>query len=330
MSSETSIEWTNASWNPTTGCDRVSPGCDHCYALTLAKRLKGMGAAHYQNDGDPSTSGPGFASTMHPDSLGWPLKRRKPTKIFVNSMSDLFHDDVTVEFIARVFAVMAVTPRHTYQILTKRHARLRSLLGGQGRVEFLLWYSQALGELLATYPGLDREPPVWPLPNVHLGVSVEDQKWADIRVPALLATPAAVRFLSMEPLLGPVDLGHMLALDEFDRGIGWVIVGGESGSGARPMHPDWVRLIRDQCQAAGVPVFFKQFGEWAPVPSGEARLTDRWVNRDGSTREVAGATSATVFAGAQVMRKVGKKAAGRTLDGRVWSEFPAAATAGAS
>lgn len=283
----TTIEWTEQTWNPTTGCDRISPGCDRCYALTMAKRLKGMGSAKYQNDGDPKTSGPGFGITMHPRTLTDPLRWRKPGRVFVNSMSDLFHAGVTDEFIARAFAVMALTPQHTYQLLTKRHGRMRSLLGSQ---EFL---RQVDDHREHTRPGCGDF--TWPLPNVWLGVSVEDQKWADIRIPALLDTPAAVRFLSCEPLLGPVDLCGPIVpgrgrpkltywLDgrpgwgpdqTDDRGrvfqelavgprIDWAIVGGESGPGARPMDPAWAASIVEQCQHSKVAVFVKQLGSvWA-------------------------------------------------------------------
>lgn len=253
---ETAIEWASDVWNPTTGCDRVSPGCDNCYALTMAKRLKGMGQAKYQNDGDPRTSGPGFGLTVHEEALDLPLRWRKPSKIFVNSMSDLFHADVPDEFIARVFAVMARTPHHTYQVLTKRHGRMRALIGdnfggGQNLLENLADEREAEA-LYAAW---------WPLPNVHLGVSAEDQKWAEIRIPALLETAAEVRWVSAEPLLGPIDLTPYLKADER---LGWVVVGGESGPGARPCEPDWIRSIVGQCRDADVPVFVKQMGSvWA-------------------------------------------------------------------
>lgn len=278
----TAIEWTDATWNPTTGCDRVSPGCDNCYALTMAKRLKSMGSAKYQRDGDPRTSGPGFGITEHPAVLNLPATWRKPRRVFVNSTSDLFHGGVSDEFIAAVWAVMAATPQHTYQILTKRHARLRSLLSSD---RFLVLPSEA-----GWTPEVDR----WPLPNVHLGVSVEDQGRADLRIPALLGTPAASRFLSCEPLLGPTDLSRWLdtplvcgcgvapdgapdwtggccaacMLPE-PSGISWVIVGGESGRGARPMDLAWARSLVAQCATAGVPCFVKQLGTvWSGAGKG--------------------------------------------------------------
>ena len=254
----TTIEWTDETWNPTTGCDRVSPGCDHCYALTLAKRLKAMGQAKYQTDGDPRTSGPGFGLALHPDALGIPLRWREPRRIFVNSMSDLFHARVPRQFIARVWDVMGRTPRHTYQVLTKRSLRLRRVADK-----------------------LD-----WP-DNVWMGVSVEG---ADVlnRVDHLREVPAAVRFLSCEPLLGSIDLtpwlwedctsecvsadhmryGHRTPTDR----LHWVITGGESGPGFRPADPDWFRRIRDQCLETGVAYLHKQNGGIRPKANG--RLLD--------------------------------------------------------
>ncbi|MFE3487494.1 DUF5131 family protein [Streptomyces griseus] len=297
------IEWTEQTWNPTTGCDRISPGCDNCYALTMAKRLKGMGSAKYQNDGDPRTSGPGFGVAMHEDTLTDPLRWSKPRRVFVNSMSDLFHAKVTDDFIARVFAVMSLTPQHTYQLLTKRHARMRSLLNS---AHFRTKCEEAEAELVSdpVTPGLPRykreqyATQRWsnfakPLPNVWLGVSVENQKWADLRIPALLDTPAAVRFLSCEPLIGPVDLfaedhsaherdfdgkddyicldcstgDHHVPWRVIDRGnlgIDWVIIGGESGPGARPFQPQWATDLIEDARAAGAAPFVKQLGTvWA-------------------------------------------------------------------
>ncbi|MET7436127.1 DUF5131 family protein, partial [Streptomyces flaveolus] len=176
----TSIEWTEQTWNPTSGCDRISPGCDHCYALTMAKRLKGMGSAKYQTDGDPKTSGPGFGFAMHAASIREPLRWKKPRKVFVNSMSDLFHASNPEANLHLIFGVMAATPQHTYQILTKRHGRMRSLLNNPTFAHMARHRAEQVFDLPATTTW------TWPLPNVHLGVSVEDQKWADIRIPALL------------------------------------------------------------------------------------------------------------------------------------------------
>lgn len=323
----------------------------NCYAMTLAKRLKGMGSAKYQNDGDPRTSGPGFAATAHEDALLEPLSWRKPRTVFVNSMSDLFHDKIPDEFIARVFAVMALTPRHTYQVLTKRHGRMRSLLNSKAFVD--LWSSRLLDIAVNQAPRGMEWDGTWsyPLRNAWLGVSVESQRWANSRIPALLDTPAAVRFLSCEPLLGPVDLlgdveqpgpavvctGCSISTDygtgveyDVDRqvGVDWVIVGGESGPGARPMHPDWSRSLRDQCTAAGVAFHFKQFGAWAPVEPDagqDRRESDRIIRRDGYTWQLAephGAEDGTEV----TVRRVGKHAAGRVLDGRTWDEYPTVAS----
>lgn len=265
MADSSAIEWTGSTWNPTTGCDRVSPGCDHCYALTLARRLQAMGSARYQRDGDAATSGPGFGLTMHLDVVDQPLRWSKPRLIFVNSMSDLLHDQVTDEFIAQVFAVMALTPRHTYQVLTKRHGRLRSLLND---TRFRARVREACLEFLdaGTMRGHSVEGwEAWPCPNVWIGVSAETQKWADIRVPALLSTPAAVRFVSAEPLLGPIDFAASTA----NRGgLDWVITGGESGAHARPCDPEWVREIRDWCATSGTAFFHKQWGGRTPKAGG--------------------------------------------------------------
>lgn len=276
MSQGTKISWTSATWNPTTGCDQVSPGCDHCYALTLAARLKRMGNPRYQHDGSPKTSGPGFALTLHPDKIEEPMKWKKPRHVFVNSMSDLFHDDVPREFIAKVFAVMALARSHTFQVLTKRPRRMMGLLNETGPRSFrtLVTVEQARQKWGATqelHPST-----VWPLPNVWMGTSVEDQKRADLRIPLLLETPAAVRFLSCEPLLGPVDLSTYLGVEYMDTlegygqemfaalngqvggGLHWIIVGGESGPDFRSMNLDWARTVRDQAVAAEVPFFYKQ------------------------------------------------------------------------
>lgn len=235
-----SIEWTEVTWNPTTGCDRVAAGCDSCYALTFAARLKAMGSEKYQTDGDPRTSGPGFGVAVHPEALDEPYRWRHPRVVFVNSMSDLFHAKVPLSFVRDVFAVIKETPRHTYQVLTKRSQRLRKI------ADKLEWPS-----------------------NLWMGVSVENAEVLS-RVDDLRAVPAAVRFLSCEPLLGPLD---NLDLD----GISWVIAGGESGPRYRPLDLAWVRGVRDACQAADVPFFFKQWGGRTPKALGrelDGRLWD--------------------------------------------------------
>lgn len=276
---ETSIEWTRGddgtpgvTWNCVTGCDQVSPGCDRCYAKTLAARLKAMGQAKYQNDGDPRTSGPGFGLTIHPDTLDLPFKWKKPRRVFVNSMSDLFHEDVPDEFILRVFEVMRKVDRHSFQVLTKRSRRLASF------TRRLAWRTPTIEErnqgLFGGQPYLwddgdanqDHHSGPAPLKNLQLGVSIETDRYT-FRADHLRTVPAAVRFLSLEPLLGPLP-----SLDL--TGIGWVIVGAESGRGARPMNLDWVRDIRDRCVVDGVPFFFKQDalkGKKVPTPELDGR-----------------------------------------------------------
>lgn len=281
MGDGTKISWSDATWNPTLGCTAVTPGCDNCYAASLASgRL-----AHV-----PAYSGLAVGGTftgevrMLPDRIDLPLRWTRPRRIFVNSMSDLFHDAVPDDYVADVFAVMALARRHVFQVLTKRHGRMRSLL--RTEAFWLDVADKASGWLGATGPGERRalevkpftgwtpesrngEPTLWhpprPVPNVWLGVSVEDQKRADLRTPALADTPAAVRFLSCEPLLGPV------VLDERTLGaVDWIIAGGESGGGARPMEERWARSLREQAERAGVAFHFKQYGAIAAAGLGLA------------------------------------------------------------
>jgi len=299
----TGIEWTDETWNPTTGCTKVSEGCDHCYAERITNRFGGPGAFD--------------TVVLHPDRLDKPLHWRKPRMVFVDSMSDLFHDDVPDYFIVNVFLAMAMSPEHTFQVLTKRPGRMASLLAR--------WEGGKFDQLVG-------------LPNVWLGTSVENQKWADVRIPKLLETPAAVRFVSAEPLLGPVDVRAWFPWQtrayEGTIPLDWVIVGGESGPDARPMHPDWARSLRDQCQAAGVPYFFKQWGEWAEAGPDRAthllKADGSLVTRESATRRVpygrdGYTTEDLVDRGHPYwvrVRRVGKKAAGRELDGRTWDEMP--------
>jgi protein gp37 len=215
MATSTSIEWTQMTWNPVTGCSKISPGCKNCYAERMAKRLQSMGVKQYRN---------GFEVTLAPKALADPLEWVKPRLVFVNSMSDLFHEQVPTDYIKRVFDVMVATPKHTYQILTKRHSRLATIA-----------------------PQLP-----WP-PNVWMGVSVEDQS-ATMRIPYLAGTPARIKFLSIEPLIGPIT---RLPL----RGVDWVIVGGESGPGARALDKQWVEDIHQLCINKDIPFFFKQWGK---------------------------------------------------------------------
>jgi protein gp37 len=218
MAEKSSIEWTDATWNPVTGCTKVSPGCKNCYAETFAERWRGIRGHPYEQ---------GFDLRLWPSRLEAPFRWKAPRMIFVNSMSDLFHEKVPDDFIERVFQVMVESPRHTFQVLTKRVGRLAA------------WHAE--------------RPGFWRVPNIWLGVSVEDRRFGVPRIPVLRTVEAAVRFLSIEPLLE--DLGELEL-----TGIEWVIVGGESGHDARPMRKEWVVSIREQCQAADVPFFFKQWG----------------------------------------------------------------------
>jgi protein gp37 len=259
----TGIEWTEVTWNPVTGCDAISPGCGNCYARAMARRLKAAGNPRYQADGHPVTSGPGFAVTVHPEALDAPLRWRKPRMIFTGSMTDLFHARVPDAFIASVFGVMAVTPQHTYQVLTKRPRRMRALLAsGTFRSQCDAAADAAIDTVNLPMPSLDPVP--WPLPNVWAGTSIENSRYA-WRAGVLRDVPAAVRFISAEPLLGPLD---GLDLD----GIGWVIAGGESGPGHHAPDLDWLRGLRDNCTARSVPFFYKQFG--GPTPKAGGRLLD--------------------------------------------------------
>ena len=282
MSDDTAIEWTDATWNPVRGCSRVSEGCRNCYAERVAARFSGPGMP-YEGLATIGKSGPHWTGEVRfiGEHLADPLRWRKPRRIFVNSMSDLFHERLSNEDIAAVFGVMAKAHWHTFQVLTKRAARMRE------------WFSWAAGGR-HVWPEAQRHPfpkwaitgeappSAWPLRNVWLGVSVENQEAADERIPHLLATPAAVRFLSVEPMLGPIQLAKVPGFNRMglDLSNWWVICGGESGPGARTMDVGWALALRDQCRAAGVPFFFKQWGG------------------------------------------INKKAAGRELDGRTWDETP--------
>lgn len=282
---DTNISWTDAVWNPTSGCAEVSPGCKNCYAKVMHKRLTAMGAAKYTQ--------PFHQPVFHPDALAIPLKWRKPRRIFTNSMSDLFYDSFSNEQIAAVFGVMAATPQHTYQVLTKRPERALKWFEWLRKIAEDLNRADDFVVQQAAYDLLDDEFPLeldtfrvfpWPLPNVHLLVSCEDQQRANERIPLLLQCPAAVRGLSLEPLLGPIDLRQLNDGSWYDRegaecynalrgnayyrdgehGLSggpvanWVIVGAESGPKRRPCDIEWIRSLRSQCEEAGVPLFVKQ------------------------------------------------------------------------
>lgn len=320
MSDKTSIEWTRgddgtpgSTWNPTSGCTKVSPGCANCYIV----RTPPFRTKRRFWDAKGSTG-----VWIHGERLLEPTRWSRPRRVFVNSLSDLFHEDIPIDFIDQVFAVMALCPQHTFQILTKRPERMLSYLrspsdemeGIRGRIIGKAWNMLGHYKLRKyAHQGIcDRQ---LPLSNVWLGVTVENQHFADERIPLLLNTPAAVRFISYEPALGPVIVNNVPTPIEGWNGsaIKWVICGGESGPNARPMHPDWARSMRDQCCRAGVPFFFKQFGEWqsiAPEEYGSIKL---------STREILFHPPGDR---AINMIRVGKKKSGRLLDGREWNEYP--------
>jgi len=311
MSDGTKIEWTDATVNVINGCSLASPGCTHCYAMKQAHRFPvRQGLTKHTKGGMVWTGEVRFNESALLQVLRW----KRPRRIFWNAHGDTFHESVPDEWIDRCFAVMALTPQHQHQVLTKRSARMREYLSkrcGHG--------STPGHHIMHAMDGIsrDRWPDLqWPLPNVWLGVSVEDQVRADERIPDLLATPAAVRFLSCEPLLSELNIRHALIGQSRLR---WVIAGGESGPGARPMHPDWARSLRDQCADAGVPFFFKQWGEYAPGEiacdfldsekgaKGLSFFDGRW---DGCWSEVDGH-----FDDQPDVYRIGKKRAGRTLDG---------------
>jgi protein gp37 len=391
MSALSKIEWTGRTWNPVVGCKKVSAGCNHCYAMRQAFRQQAIGTKQYQ--GLTVRTKDGFAWTGEarfvPEKLLDPVRWKKPATIFVNSMSDLFHDDVTDEQLDEIFAIMAITPRHTFQVLTKRPERMASYMAELYRAKRNL-----IGALERLFPALtlgtrermisdalDQSKTEWfvsghsrPLDNVWLGVSAEDQATADLRIPYLLRTPATIRFLSLEPLLGGIDLdaflyseccdcegagnvrtsgtfagraddcdadecrsceGSGLSSDPRDDGISWVIVGGESGKHARPIHPDWARALRDQSLKAGVDFFFKQWGEWGPydprallIPYRKGRQPyASWLEPTEQTPHSLTGWHLSAFTGNDVVAvRVGRKNAGRSLDGLEHNAMPKGAS----
>lgn len=382
MTHNTNIEWTHIpgfkgeTWNPIVGCDVVSPGCTNCYAMRVAgHRLDGNPKTqHYAGTTKVSKAGPvwtGKVALASEKAFTAPLHWAKPRAVFVNSMGDLFHESVPDEWIDRVFAIMALSPQHIFIVLTKRAERMRAYISAldifalegtdtwqeaEYRVDCddddaasAAWHRQTGAletAIFATRKCLDAGKP---LPNVWLGVSVEDQARAESRIPYLLATPAAIRFVSCEPLLGPVDLtkvthrdpqkfgwlnydpwldaltGNYPLLDGCERRphpnrLHWVIAGGESGPGARPMHPDWARSLRDQCQAAGVPFFFKQWGRYAPRRNGE--VTESCSDTAWPDGTIGGGSSVANGGVGQMLNDLGKRAAGHTLDGETHHNWP--------
>lgn len=365
MADKSAIEWTDATWNPITGCSIVSPGCVHCYAMKLAgTRLKHIDSRKGLTR--ETAIGPVWTGEVRLSEqwLDQPLKWKQPRRIFVCAHGDLFAENVPDEWIDKVFAVMALAPQHTFQVLTKRAKRMREYVNGTrssvpflGRMPLERIHLEASGHMEGDggfMDSLKRHGNVyslycsvpWPLPNVWLGVSAERQQEADDRVPELLATPAAIRFVSAEPLLGPIDFTDIPwpvdrprfpdtddisdarnALRQIEgTRLDWIIGGGESGQGARPMHPAWARSIRDQCAAAGVPFFFKQWGEWMPV-----KVVD---TGDGPFGIGDGADPLRAYPNIPVyparnmngqdMWRVGKKRTGRLLDGIEHNAMPGA------
>lgn len=364
MSTNTKIEWTDATWNPTTGCDKVSPGCDHCYAERMVYRLAHIQGSGYEGDYAHDYPGMGFDVRMHRNRLEQPFHWRKPLKVFVDSMGDLFHEDVPDDFLDEIFGVILACSvlenyGHIFQILTKRPGRLSQYLTSVPPIELVKRWSSAartmveidggdiLLEEVVEWTGIDN---VWPLKNVWIGVTAENQQVADERIPLLLQCPAAVRFVSCEPLLGPINfksLHHETSQSYYQvlkpisgpggrPALDQIIVGGETGPGARPMHPDWVRTIRDDCQMTGTPFFFKGWGDWATNaafseghPAPPVKIKPMWMREDGFVSEQPLSLDGAEQSAGDVVKhswikaaKLGKKKAGRELDGRTWEEFP--------
>ncbi len=366
MADKTKIEWTDATWNPIRGCSVVSEGCRNCYAMAVAARFSGAGQAYeglaYRNESGAHWTGKVKLVEEH---LKDPLRWKKPRRIFVNSMSDLCHESIPDEWIDQIFAVMALSPQHQFQVLTKRPERMRDylLMVQNDDRDMQRWANAACDITNSPCACLNVKEADWPLPYVWLGISCEDQKTADKRIPVLMETPAAVRWISAEPLLGDISArtwhcacgwqgsestlrpspssslvcpqcgasGGLLYRNWLDSDDGrrpaldWVVVGGESGPGARPMHPDWARNLRDQSVAAGVPFFFKQWGEWlnsgeCDDPCGRCVMALRSWN--GTELTGTDWEAGHHLVGAMQLHPVGKKNAGRLLDGKEWNQYP--------
>jgi protein gp37 len=378
MSDGTDIEWTDATWQPITGCSIVSPGCTNCYAMKLAgTRLRNIPSRKGLTNA--SKAGPVWNGKvrLNEEWLTQPLRWKRPRKIFVCAHGDLFHENAPDEWIDKVFAVMALCPQHQFQVLTKRAERMREYFSALAADDYRLLTDGRIAERLGEIGhdvfravmtrdefadkyanSINPDAGNWPLRNVWLGVSAERQQEADERIPHLLQTPAAIRFVSCEPLLGPIDLRAIprpydditVAHDALEgrwhnfpdgrfpgytlERLNWIIVGGESGPGARPMHPDWARSLRDQCEAAGVPFFFKQWGAWLPGEANRGQFDARPMHayRRCDTHDYhwpAGrheiqnfGSHPDRFSGDWHARRVGKKAAGRLLDGKEHNGFP--------
>lgn len=351
----TKIEWTEETLNPVVGCDKVSEGCKNCYAINMANRLQGMPGSKDKYAGTVKRTASGLNWTgkvnTHQATLDKLVKPHKPTKWFVNSMSDLFHDDIPFEFIDKVFAAMACCPDDIFQILTKRDKRMlewfqwkdtswkREGMQGDQRIRYYAYHLYG--------KQIESNDWVWPLPNVHLGVSVENNK-NEHRVKNLLLCPAAIHWVSAEPLLSHVDftditwdgilfnaLTGVFDLPEIPHPpiqgkIDWIVVGGESGANARPMHPGWVRSIRDQCKDYGVPFLFKQWGEWYPYGMDAPGTKGKYaiIPNDWSDSIFCSISYTDTYPrmmqlfGGCCVKKIGKKVAGRKLDGVEYNEYP--------
>lgn len=306
---KTKIEWTDKTWNPIRGCTAISEGCRFCYAAAVAARFSGPGLPY---EGLVNSEGKWNGKIMQVENhLLDPMSWGQPAMCFVNSMSDLFHENVTTDWIDKIFAVMALSPQHTFQILTKRPQRMMDYFNSKSPQQDV-WFEakKKNGEIVRHEVVMN-----WPLPNVWQGVSIEDQPTADLRIPYLVKTNAAVRFISYEPMLAPVNIVKWLP------DLHWVIAGGESGEGARPIHPTWARSIRDQCVAAKVAFFFKQWGAWGWWQGGYAMRSNSksnpstFVNGDPDLRAQNKDFDAW-------MTRTGKKTAGRELDGQEWNQMP--------
>jgi len=311
MGRETGIEWTDSTWNPIRGCSRVSEGCRNCYAESVAARFSGAGAP-YEGLAKFVVVADGVEARWTNEvrliekHLEDPIRWKKPARIFVNSMSDLFHPGVKDEWLGRIFDVMARAPQHIYQILTKRPERMLDVLYAAGDSEVATSFTQTYSQ-------------PWPPPNWWFGVSVENQETANARIPILAKCPAAVRFVSYEPAIGPLDLAIAAGDPVSMAAIDWFICGGESGSRARPMHPQWARAVRDLCVDLGIPFFFKQWGEWVDPSQNLCALHTAGVHEYISDQREHSKNCPNEET---LLVRIGKKIAGSTLDGRDWKEFP--------